>query len=544
MEYQYQERDPMSITCGNCGSPTRFDIIRQTYRCDHCHTDNAIGPTAERLGQWREQHAREMEASSAEAEGYAVLTTCPNCGAEVSYPAGEAVSSCGFCGGALVRRAFTAQKNFPEMIIPFYITLDEAKARLREWCEKQKGNKTAKAALAAIDELKGYYLPYERVRGAVSYDVIVPDGETYPFRLAGYVDGVSVNASRQLDNDVLDKMEPFDWSALRPFEMGYMADQATKLYDVSDPDFQERLYKELSDHYEKTAEETLHNPNASLKGERADTIGMSILLPAYIIPRLTLRVAVNGQTGRVAVSDGLTKKDRRYLIEPSLITIASALLLFLGFRDAEVTVYGTAVIAAIAFTVFTMSSNRKENKIIYQSKATGAQRDDGALTIDKTLAPKEERFAKPEFFAKIHEDYVPVRIRYYRTARTLKWLGAGLLVNLLPAILALIITSGRLLFGEDLSVFSQIFWGGGAVWWFITIPVSIAYWLKFGRAELYRYPTVTYLYPDGTESKERVPTIGDSGVVSHAELMRLLFGWFGCLLLFLLIGSTLAMVMI
>ena len=76
--------------------------------------------------QFRE-HARDLAQAT---------YTCPNCAAKVVVPEGEALAACSFCGGKPVRSEFLDDDSFPEVVIGFKITLDEARARLERWCEE------------------------------------------------------------------------------------------------------------------------------------------------------------------------------------------------------------------------------------------------------------------------------------------------------------------------------------------------------------------------------------------------------------------------
>ena len=52
---------------------------------------------------------------------------CPGCGATVTVDENEALTQCVFCGSSIVRSEFNDQALLPEAVIPFKLTLDEAK---------------------------------------------------------------------------------------------------------------------------------------------------------------------------------------------------------------------------------------------------------------------------------------------------------------------------------------------------------------------------------------------------------------------------------
>ena len=160
------------IHCPQCGAPADFDIVRQMYVCGHCGGS-----------------------------------------AEVVFEENEALSGCPFCGRSLVRTEYLSSKNMPESVIPFGITQKEAEERLEEWCRKNRGKQEAKQLLPLISELKGFYLPYEMVRGPVHMRASRMDAESV-YRCEGFMENAFVNCSKQLDNLLLDGMEPFDMNGL------------------------------------------------------------------------------------------------------------------------------------------------------------------------------------------------------------------------------------------------------------------------------------------------------------------------------------------
>ena len=165
------ERNPLNIYCASCASPAEFDIVKQSYHCSYCGSDTDIGLSLEKMNQWRAQQRSAMNAEiplgSANDEcpnctaklvispgedtatceycltkvvrrdaAAAAICECPNCGAKVVIDTGEAVDTCGFCSAKVVRRAFVTQDAFPEVIIPFFLTWEEAAGQLSVWAKR------------------------------------------------------------------------------------------------------------------------------------------------------------------------------------------------------------------------------------------------------------------------------------------------------------------------------------------------------------------------------------------------------------------------
>lgn len=111
-----------------------FDIIHQIYQCRYCGQKVDANEPVERLKKWRALKRRHSGVNSGDI--HPSVHICKNCGAEILIPEGEAVGRCEFCGGNLVRRAFTFRDNLPEVFI-LCPDRKEASERLTAWAVKK-----------------------------------------------------------------------------------------------------------------------------------------------------------------------------------------------------------------------------------------------------------------------------------------------------------------------------------------------------------------------------------------------------------------------
>ena len=235
-------RPPVIVFCHNCGAPAGFDILRQTYRCAYCGEDTGITETHERLsGRRKLDISAEADKSGAKQE----ILSCPNCGGKMMFPSGEGTASCDFCGTRPVRSQLSGEQ-LPELMIPFFITEDEAKNRLLEWAKKNKRRREARAVKENIEKTEGRYLFYYLARGPVSGEVTRDKAER-KYHCRGFIEGSAVNMNGGYDNAVLDAAEPFDWTQAKPFHYGYLAGQGVRLPDLSGADAWERIVSEVAD---------------------------------------------------------------------------------------------------------------------------------------------------------------------------------------------------------------------------------------------------------------------------------------------------------
>ena len=302
-----ENRSPLRIYCRNCGAPAGFDILHQTYRCPSCGEITGIQEAKKSVYEWRELQKKNTEArfDGQNLEEH----DCPSCGARLVFKPGEASETCDFCGSRLISRELTDPGQLPELIIPFFITPEEARKRLLDWGHTHENTPEGRSVVSNMNRFHGCYLPYQIVRGPVR-GTVTREGNSRKYQCAGYLKGTTVHTSSQLDNLVLNEMEPFDWSAARPFEYGYIAGQNVKLSDISDAQTDDRIREEPAGDFLPEVERVMQSSGVKVETETGDMYAVSALLPVYFIKSGKLTAVMNGQTGRIAVSKDRKKETR------------------------------------------------------------------------------------------------------------------------------------------------------------------------------------------------------------------------------------------
>ena len=124
---------PLTIRCACCGADAHFDLLRQRYHCLFCGGNTEIEDARRQLADWhsREQaRIRDRLWHSSDA-----VYSCPGCGSAVLLSEAEDLN-CVFCGSAMERSALSRELPVPPLVLPFALSLDEAKQQLKAWAEK------------------------------------------------------------------------------------------------------------------------------------------------------------------------------------------------------------------------------------------------------------------------------------------------------------------------------------------------------------------------------------------------------------------------
>ncbi len=470
--------NPIHLLCPQCGGPARYHVGDRVYRCSFCGSETSPGEKLDSSGQWR-RIARGRVKKDAVTSDTAVYS-CPGCGANVIVKQGEALGTCSFCGGGLVRREYKDDDSFPESIIPFRIGEAEAKKILEQWNSRQGNLRIKKRIGKHVGDLKGYYLPYQFVRGPVECTVC-RDMSHRKYQCGSYVGKIMVNASRQLKNEVLDAAEPFDMEQCRDFNFGYVAEHDVKMQDIDDGVLLARSEEEVTEDCRHCIEKTMHSKGLTILADGSQLEKLPVLLPMYVISKPGLSVAVNGQTGKVAVSLNETVDvDRFWFLEPLLTSLILGLLMFLFSGSLGLGLMAAVTVGAISFTAF------------------GQDRDPHPILKVYSSGRKEkEEETVPVFREMIDGEMKNVDISFYPVSRVVSYLTGLLLFNVLPLLIAAFFAWCG---GIDLKGLHYMYIG---IWLVISIPMTFIFWTAYLRRDIFDRPVIRVIREDGTKERLR-----------------------------------------
>ena len=270
--------------------------------------------------------------------------TCTSCGAELFINGVETATYCAYCGQPTVVFSRVSEELRPERIIPFSIQKEQAVAVIRErlshgfFVPKKIKN-------FEVERVRGIYIPYflfdayyydyQKLKGTVKYgdksrtENFIREAECN-FR------NLTCDASRMLNDETSQRLEPYELNGLRPFEIGYLSGFYADRYDMNEKTLKNVVRvrcKELFDNEMKLdlmAEDPKilsSNPKFQLQK------GQYVLLPAWF---MTFRyknepytILVNGQTGKMVGAVPFTK-DKLIFLFILIAIVVSILFTLLG----------------------------------------------------------------------------------------------------------------------------------------------------------------------------------------------------------------------
>lgn len=323
--------------CPCCGGSIEFDSTAQKMKCPYCDTEFELETLAaydEALNQTQEDDMSwETTAGSQWQEGETDnmrIYSCKSCGGEIVGDASMGATSCPYCGNPTIIPSQFAGDLRPDVVIPFKMSKEDAKAGLRKHLSGKKLVPKVFRDENHIDEIKGVYVPfwlfdadahvratYRATRGLRSWrsgDYMMTEVDHFAVTRAGTVkfENVAIDGSNEMDDILMESIEPFDFSEAVPFSTAYLSGYCAERYDVKAEDSVERAnarvrrsVDELYSGSNLQGYDTAERENCFIRLENGHT--KYALYPVWMLnttwrgQRYTF--AMNGQTGRFIGDD-------------------------------------------------------------------------------------------------------------------------------------------------------------------------------------------------------------------------------------------------
>ena len=242
--------------CPCCGGAIAFDSTIQKMKCPYCDTEFEMETLKKYDNELNNEQADDMNWGSAaggewqdgEADGLRSYV-CKSCGGEIVGDENTAATSCPFCGNPIVMMEQFSGSLKPDYVIPFKLDKNAAKAALKNhYCKKRLLPKVFKDE-NHIDEVKGIYVPfwlfdadadanirYKATRSNTWSDsnYIYTKTDYYSVTRGGSIafEHVPVDGSTKMADDLMESIEPFDFSGAVDFQTAYLAGYLADKYDV------------------------------------------------------------------------------------------------------------------------------------------------------------------------------------------------------------------------------------------------------------------------------------------------------------------------
>ena len=355
----------VSYKCPNCGGDLVFDPEIQKLKCEYCMSDFdkedieklTKDNTHDIAGQELIEDASDSVYYDVPAGG-ANLYTCPSCGAEIITEPTTSATTCWYCHNPVVFSKQLSDEFKPSKVIPFQKSKQQALDTFKQWCAKKKFLPDDFCTPRQFDNITGLYVPYwlvdcdtngylrgtgKKVKSWRSGDYRYTQTDIYAISRSASMQFSYLphDASKKAEDQVMESIAPFDYSALKDFSYSYLSGFIAEKYDVT----KEEVYPIIKQRIENAVRNELRSSvhgysstsyatqNVQINRTKFHYALMPIWMLTYQYGGKTYLFAMNGQTGKTFGSMPFAKsKVNRFAIITFIITFSIVLLilLFLG----------------------------------------------------------------------------------------------------------------------------------------------------------------------------------------------------------------------
>lgn len=317
--------------CPCCGGAIAFDSEVQKMKCPFCDTEFEMETLASYDDALKNDQADDMswetvageEWQDGETDGLCSYA-CNSCGGEIVCDENTAATFCPFCGNPVVMMGRLSGMLKPDYVIPFKVDKSAAKAALKKHYDGKRLLPKVFKDQNHIDEVKGVYVPFwlydaiadanmrykaTKVRTWSDSNYNYTETSYFAVTRGGSMEfaRVPVDGSTKMPDDLMESIEPFDFSEAVDFQTAYLAGYLADKYDVDSEQSTERANGRIRKSTEVAFDATVQGYATVTKEagsiQLRDSKVAYALFPVWLLHTTwngqNYLFAMNGQTGKM-----------------------------------------------------------------------------------------------------------------------------------------------------------------------------------------------------------------------------------------------------
>lgn len=286
--------------CPCCGGAIAFDSTIQKMKCPYCDTEFEMETLKKYDSELKNEPADDMqwqttagsEWQDGEADGLRSYV-CKSCGGEIVGDENTAATACPFCGNPVVMMGQFSGALKPDYVIPFKLDKKAAKEALTKHYKGKRLLPKVFKDQNHIDEIKGVYVPFwlfdadadadiryraTKVRTWSDSNYEYTQTSFYAVNRSGSIgfERVPVDGSSKMPDDLMESIEPYQFSDAVDFQTAYLAGYLADKYDVG-------------------AEQSVDRANKRIKRSTEDNFAATVQGYTTVVPEATSIRLQNGK---------------------------------------------------------------------------------------------------------------------------------------------------------------------------------------------------------------------------------------------------------
>lgn len=320
--------------CKSCGAELYWDSNANCLKCEYCDAEYQPDDFGEAdVESPQETTQKKMEPEKADEYAKAtddsdsielVVYKCSHCNAEIVTAKSTIATTCAYCGRAISMTDKLVDNFKPDAVIPFLFDETKAKEAYKKYIHSSFLTPKDFGKESVIKKMKGVYVPFwlhsfEQTTNAVVYgenmvssrrgDDKIIDHHMYHISVdaSGTFTNIPTDALKNLDNALMDALEPFDYNKLEEFNPAYMAGFYAEEYNEDEDTTlgraTERAKQTMLSGVEREAGAYGVKYIKSSNEKISDRKSRYAMLPVWLLnveyKKKDYLFAVNGETGKI-----------------------------------------------------------------------------------------------------------------------------------------------------------------------------------------------------------------------------------------------------
>lgn len=304
--------------CPGCGAKIKFNPKNQLWDCEYCGSKFTLEKMKKHENASSEK-ANKQDKDLNQFDNY----HCRNCGAEILADETVTATFCVYCGSTAILKQKIDNGRAPDFIIPFKNNKEDAALAFQKVTKNKPLMPRKFKDVGNVNKITGVYIPFWAYDVDVNGDIVFSctdvthwsDSRYSYTKTSRYESTVRANlefekvladGSSRFNDELMDSIEPFDYSGLKEYNHAYLSGFFAEKYDVSEEDAYPRANSRVTNTTLDLARAATHHQTSierdnQLKFDKKKVT--YIMLPVWMVNinynDKIYTFAMNGQTGRM-----------------------------------------------------------------------------------------------------------------------------------------------------------------------------------------------------------------------------------------------------
>lgn len=323
--------------CKNCGAELYWDSNANCLKCEYCENEYQVSdfetPEPSQVKKEPERAEKHASATDDSESIELVVYKCSHCGAEIVTAKSTVATTCAYCGRAIAMTEKMVENFKPDVVIPFSVDEEKAQSLYKDYIHSSFLTPKDFGKESTIKKMKGVYVPFwlhsfaintnavvygENITSSRHGDDKIVNHHMYHVHIdaKGSFSNIPTDALKNLDNTLMDALEPFDYNHLKEFNPAYMAGFYAEEYNENESQTitralsraQQAMNCEIEREAGVYAIKRIQSSNETLSNKDSKYAMLPVWLLNVEYKGQDYLFAINGETGKITGKLPICKK--------------------------------------------------------------------------------------------------------------------------------------------------------------------------------------------------------------------------------------------